>query len=120
MKRLRSFFRDAFESFKSPYRQTRLFHEHLAFSLHGVKLSHINKSRLYYELFSSRALKYWNNHHDISIPTNCDIDWKASQAAAQKLPLGLRRWKAKFASGWIVVGSKLKHYKWQDHSTCPL
>ena len=44
----------------------------------------------------------------------------ASQAAAKKLPLGLRRWKVKFASGWIGVGSKLKQYKCQDHSTYPL
>jgi hypothetical protein len=86
----------------------------------GVKLSHIDKSHLYQELFGPRTIKYWNNHHDIPIPTNCDIDWKASQTAAKKLPQGLRRWKAKFASGWIGVGTKLKQYKWQDHSTCPL
>ena len=70
--------------------------------------------------FGPRTFKYWNNHNDIPIPTNWNIDWKASQAAAKKLPQGLRRWKAKFASDWIGVSSKLKQYKWQDHSTCPL
>ena len=102
------------------FRQTRLFHEHKFFSLHGVKISHINRTHLYQELFGPRTLKYWSDHHDISIPTICDIDWKASQAAAKKLPQGLRRWKAKFTSGWIGVSSKLKQYKWRDHFTCPL
>ena len=88
--------------------------------MHGVKLSHINKSHLYQELFGPCTLKYWNDHHDIPIPTNCDIDWKASQAAAKKLPQGLRCCKAKFASGLIGISSKLKSYKLQDHSTCPL
>ena len=34
-----------------PYRQTRLFHKHWVFSLHGLKLFHINKSHPYQELF---------------------------------------------------------------------
>ena len=105
---------------KLPYRQTRLFHDHWAFSLHGVKPSHIKKSHRYQDLFGPRTLKYWKDHHDIPMSTNCDIDWKASQSAAKKLPQGLRRWKAKVSSGWIGVGSKLKQYKWQEHSTCPL
>ena len=107
-------------SLEPPYMQTRLLHECWAFSLRGVKLSRINKSHLYQELFGPRTLKYWNDHHDIPIPANYDINWKASQAAAKKLPQGLRRWRAKFASRWIGVGTKLKSYKWQDHSTCPL
>ena len=95
----KEFLQRCLRSPKPPYRQTRLFHEHWSFSLHDVKLSHINKSYLYQELFGPRTLNYWNDHHDIPIPTKCDIDWKASQAAAKKLPQGLRRWKAKFASG---------------------
>ena len=116
----KSFFRDAFQTSKPPYRQTRLFHKPWSFSLHGVKLSHINKSHLYQELYGPRTLKYWNDHYDIPIPANCDIDWRASQAAATKLHLGLRRLKTKFSSGRIDVGSKQKYYKLQDHSTCPL
>ena len=57
---------------KPPYRQTRLLHKQWAFSLHGVKLSHINKAHLYQELFGPRTLKYWNDHHDIPVQTNCD------------------------------------------------
>ena len=116
----KQFLQQCLRTSKIPYRQTRLFNESWVFSLHGVKLSHINKSHLYQELYGPQTLKYWNNHHDIPIPTNCDIDWRASQTAANKLTLGLRRWKAKFSSGWIGVGSKLKYYKWQDHSKCPL
>lgn len=103
-----------------PYRQTCLLHEDWCLYLDGVKLADITRNKLYQAFFGPRTLAYWENYHDIPIPTYCDIDWKASKAAAKKLPMGLRRWRAKFSCGWIGVGSQLVHYQHQDHSNCPL
>ena len=49
MAKQRSFLQHGLRNSKPPYRQTRLFRKHWVFSLHGVKLPHLNKSRLYQE-----------------------------------------------------------------------
>ena len=49
----KEFLQRCLQNSKPPYRQTRLFHKHWAFSLHGVKLSHINKSHLPRALWSA-------------------------------------------------------------------
>ena len=67
-----------------------------------------------------RKHAYWETHHDIKIPSGGDIDWEVSRLAGNKLPQGLKRWKAKFISGCIGVGHALLYRRHQDHANCPL
>ena len=75
-----------------------------------LSLHHHSKQRQGYGPLGRCKLCHWVSRGAVSL----------QKRAGQKLPLGLRRWKEKFASGWIGVGSKLKYYKCQDHSKCPL
>ena len=98
----------------------RLLYELWALLVGGEKTSCIDKQEVYRTVYGPTTRIYWKNHHNIPIPSGSTVDWEPSHQAIQKLPTGLRRWRAKFSSGSIGVGNQLFHYKYQDHSNCPL
>ena len=97
----------------------QLLYEPWALYVHGQKLSYISKKDLYRTLYAPRTHAYWETRHDIKIPSCGDIDWEVSRLAGNKLPQGLKRWKAKFISGCIGVGHALLYRRHQDHANCP-
>jgi len=97
-----------------------LLYEKWAVYVHGVTQAKIDKKALYRTLFVPRTINYYENHHDIPIPTGTAVDWEASRLAGNRLPIGLRCWKSKFLSGSIGVGHMMMHRRYQDHSNCPL
>ena len=53
-----------------------------------------------------------------AIPSPQDIDWEHLRLAINRLPLGLKRWFNKFATG--CIGNRYKLHQWGDGSAkCP-
>ena len=48
-----------------------------------------------------------------------NIDWENNSSARKSLPLGLRRWQAKFSTSHIAVGTMAKRRKHQELDNCP-
>ena len=69
----------------------RLLYEKWVVYVHGVKQAKIDKKALYRTLFAPQTNDYYENHHDIPIPTGSAVDWEASRLAGNLLPIGLRR-----------------------------
>jgi len=103
-----------------PQIPVQLLYEKWAVYVHGVKQAKIDKKALYRTLFAPQTNDYYENHHDIPIPTGSAVDWEASRLAGNWLTIGLRQWRSKFLSGSIGVGHMLMYRRIQDHSNCPL
>mmetsp|Transcript_57986 Transcript_57986/g.64810 ORF Transcript_57986/g.64810 Transcript_57986/m.64810 type:complete len:192 (+) Transcript_57986:542-1117(+) len=105
----------------APLCSLRLLHEKWTISIHDEKHSWFELTLCYDDaVVEPQLLTYWQSHHDIPIP-NCDhIDWEPCELAVWRLPPGKKRWHFKFTTGCIGVDSQLFHWRYQDHSWCPL
>ena len=74
-----------------PQVPVRLLYEKWAVYVHAVKQAKIDKKTLYGRLFAPQTINYYENHHNIPIPTGSAVDWEASRLAGNLLPIGLRR-----------------------------
>ena len=103
---------------KRKHKPTQLWYQHFSLWIDGIKQLKVCKRRLYERLWRESIFKYWKDHHDFSIPSPYDIDWEPSRLAINQLPLGLKRWFAKFATG--CIGNKHKFNQRSDVSAkCP-
>ena len=64
-------------------------------------------------------MNYWNSHHCILVPSQCNIHRKANCLARKRLTPAKRRFVAKFCILCIGVGHTLKYKQYQDHARYP-
>ena len=96
-----------------------LQHETFSVKVKMEKVTSFNKNHIYNQILEQPTRAYWQQKHDITDPQWEDINWKASQQALQELPIGQRRFHAKFATSHIATGKMMLIRKQWPHSKCP-
>ncbi len=97
----------------------RLFGESMTIAVAGEKLNHTSVEDLYTRTFGKRTLAYWRNRLQHTEVAQTHIQWEDAAKARQTLPLGLRRWHAKYVTGHLPTSQVLCKRKYQDHAECP-
>ena len=96
-----------------------LKHEFFAAAVAHVKLTSFNKEAVHSSTNEAPIRSYWQTKHSISDQQWEDINWKAAQAAHHELPVGQRRFHAKFSTSHIATGKMMLLRKQWPHSKCP-
>ena len=104
---------------KRPFKPIQLKYEHWAVYCKNIKQSNIHQEKLYEQIFHTETMNYWNSHHCIPVPSQCNIHREANRMARKKLTPAKRRFVAKFCTSCIGVGHTLKYRQWQNHARCP-
>ena len=103
---------------KRKHQAVQLWYEHIAIHINDEKQFNICKKAMYKSLIKDDSFKYWKKHHDFKIPQPESVDWEATKAAINRLPMGLKRFNVKFTSGWIGNRHKLHQWKQIDSPKC--
>ena len=74
---------------------------------------------MYKRLRRENIYNYWKTHHDFPIESPHAIDWEPSRLAMNRLPIGLKRWLAKFNTGFIGNRHKLHQRGEIGNAKCP-
>ena len=104
---------------KRSFKPIQLKYKYWAIYCKGVKQSNIHPEKLYEQIFHTKTTNYWNTHHCIPVPLQCNIHQVANRLARRKLTPAKRRFVAKFCTSCIGVGHTLKYRQWQNNARCP-
>ena len=89
-----------------------------SFSVNGEHHSCLNQAQIYEHATAFAAEEYWTEKfkwtHQIF------VDWDLVGEALKSLSIPKKRRTVKWATGHLGVGIKLKLWKFQTHSNCPL
>ena len=70
---------------KRPFNSIQLKYEHWVVYCKDVKQSNIFPEKLYDQIFHAKTTNYWNSHHCIPVPSQCNIHREANHLARKKL-----------------------------------
>ena len=98
----------------------RFGNEGWSISLDGVKLSHLNFSRLYSHFWADTSFTYWSNKHKVDYTDVISIDWDNHGKALDSLSFAKRRRVVKHATGHFGNGIMMKRWGCQSHTECTM
>ena len=92
-----------------------------AWALHyqGNKLNRLDKAALYHAIMEPTAKEYWRHRGQLQAEDIANIDWELIGSAFQSLTHAKQRRVTKHAAGHFGCGTKMKLWRFQDHSECP-
>ena len=102
-----------------PHWTQRLRYHGFNVLLRGHYLSRIDIQYLYAAIWKPTVSKYWIEKFTYSEATFNDIYWEGIASCFRSFTWSQHRKIVKFATGHMGVGTKLVHWKFQDHDECP-
>ena len=96
-----------------------LKHEFFAVKVVLEKITSFNKELIHSKTNHRHIRDYWQTKNSITDQQWEDINWPAASKALKELPLGQRRFHAKFSTSHIATGKMMLIRKQWPHSKCP-